>query len=74
MSKRLLKNIIIANKNNKNNKTKVKIKILNGILKDKEFIADKMQQKNNNEIINFYYIINNNIETYFNEKDVLEIK
>ena len=71
MPNRLLQNIVFSDKNKDG--VIVRIKIVNGPLKDKEFQAKKVQEIINSHIINCYHIVDNDINTYFTEKNILEI-
>ena len=66
-SKLFLQDIILSKPNQKGKK--VKIKILIGPLAGKEFEANKVQEKN----VSCYHVNDDNIKTYFLQKDIIEI-
>lgn len=67
----LMQNVIVSDPNKKG--VPVKIKVLAGPFRDKEFQANKVQETINGQTINCYHVADKNLKTYFVQDVVVEI-
>ena len=67
MFNRLLKDVVLSNNTGG---TRVRVRVLVGPYAGREFDADRVQETNDGIISNCFHIIDNDIQTYFLEKDV----